>query len=174
VGNHGGGPSHKDLADVTALIAETKDVEIVQFGSSVGKYLRKIRNPEKYLFVATGHQGEPKATLCKMAKNLFPFKTGDEVIFSCNVIPTPENIKNRERLEAELDKKHVRIFKDVHVSGHAAREDHRDMLLLLKPEHVIPTHGTPDMLEGTHELALDMGWKDDKIHILKNGERIRV
>ncbi len=47
VGNHGGGPSHKDLADVTALIAETKDVEIVH--ATPEQYFREVRESGKPL-----------------------------------------------------------------------------------------------------------------------------
>jgi ribonuclease J len=161
-------------AEASGVATFGKEVEIVKYGAQVRKYLSKIKNPEKYLFVATGHQGEPKATLWKMVKGSFPFKEGDEVVFSCTVIPTPENIKNRERLEEEIQRKKVRIFKDVHVSGHGSREDLRDMLSLVKPEHVIPTHGEIPQLNAARDLALELGWKNDKIHILKNGERLKL
>ncbi|MFH1073250.1 MAG: MBL fold metallo-hydrolase RNA specificity domain-containing protein [Nanoarchaeota archaeon] len=156
------------------LVDFAKSVEMVKYGSQVKKYLKKIVHPEKYLFVVTGHQGEPGAVLCKMVNGAFTFKRGDEVIFSCNIIPVLENIQNREKLEAELKKQHVRIFSDIHVSGHASREDHRDLINLVQPEHIIPTHGQLPMLEGLKDLAMEMGWRENRIHLLNNNERIRV
>lgn len=47
VGNHGGGPSHKDLEDLTALIAETKDVELVH--STPENYFREVRESGRTL-----------------------------------------------------------------------------------------------------------------------------
>lgn len=157
----------------TVGLVDFKQIERVQYGAQVKNYFKKITHPEKYLFVVTGHQGEPKATLSKMIKGIFPFKEGDEVIFSCTVIPTEDSIRNREILEEDLQAKHVRIFKDLHVSGHACREDQRDLISMMQPEHIIPTHGTPEMLIGLKSLATQMGYKEDKIHLLKNGERVK-
>ena len=62
---------------------------------------------------------------------MFKFEDEDEVIFSCTVIPVESNKRNREKLDAELKRKKVRLFNDVHVSGHAARKDHRDIINML-------------------------------------------
>jgi ribonuclease J len=158
----------------TCKLVDYSKIERVKYGAQVKKYFKKVTHPEKYIFIVTGHQGEPKATLWKMAKGIFPFKEGDEVIFSCNIIPTEDNQRNREMLEEELRGKKVRIFNDIHVSGHASREDHRELITLLKPEHLIPTHGMPDMLEGLKKLAIEMGYKEQQVHIMKNGERLKI
>jgi ribonuclease J len=64
------------------------------------------------VFVVTGHQAEPGSILPRMVFNdLYPFKEQDNVIFSCSVIPVPQNIVNRDKLDAELKKRKIRINK---------------------------------------------------------------
>lgn len=157
------------------IIDLTKNTEMVRYGSKVEKFFKKIKNPSKYLFVVTGHQAEPRAVLSRMVnQNLFHFHEEDHVIFSCGVIPVENNIINREKLDAALKKKKIRLFTDVHVSGHAYREDHRDFIHLLKPTHIIPAHATPKVMEAMKELALEMGYKHDKVHVLRNGVQLNL
>jgi len=65
--------------------------------------------------------------------------------------------------------KNVRIFKDVHVSGHGALEDHRDLLELIKPEHIIPIHVGEEKAEMLAEFAASLGFKNS--HVSKDGKR---
>ncbi len=156
-------------------LADFSDVEIVGYGNKVKPYLKKVTEPEKYLFVATGNQGEPKATLAKIVdQDMLPLGDNDQVIFSCKMIPVPVTIENRQRLEGKLQAKHVRIFTDIHVSGHGAREDHRDFLNTLKPKNIIPTHGEIKALGAFKELAEEVGYRPEQIRIVVNGERVRV
>ncbi len=165
-------------AEETGIANFSKDVEIVRYSKQIRKRLKKImkEGKEKYLLVVTGHQGEPSSTLYKMANNQldFKFEKGDQVIFSCRVIPTPTNIANREYMEKNLNKLGVRIFRDIHVSGHSAREDHRELIQLLKPKHIIPAHGPFQMTTKMAELAYEMGYEYEKVHLLKNGQRINL
>jgi ribonuclease J len=127
------------------------------------------------MFIVTGHQAEPGAVLPRMVfKHLYDFKQDDNVIFSCSVIPVENNVINREKLDAELRKRKVRLFTDVHVSGHAFREDHRDLIQTLKPEIVIPTHAERKKLEALKELALEIGYKPDKVRILRNFDKVKL
>jgi len=152
-----------------------KDAQIVTYGSEVRRFLKKLKNPHDYLFIVTGHQGEPKAMLSKLLRQgLFNFEPGDFVVFSCAVIPTQINITNREALEADLRKRRVRIFTDIHVSGHGAREDHREFVELLRPQHVFPAHGTPKLSQGFVDLALELGYKENKIHLLAPGKKVTI
>jgi len=158
------------------IINFSKDVEIVKYGKQIKKKLKKIeKNREKYLLVVTGHQGEPKATLSKMARGIFKFrfKPEDHIVFSCKVIPTPTNIQNREMLENDLKQFKVRIFKDIHVSGHAAREDLRDLINLVKPKHIIPAHGELKMTSALCNLANQMGYKKN-VHLMQNGQYLKI
>lgn len=152
-----------------------KEADMVKFGAKIERYFKKEKNTKDKLFIVTGHQGEPKAVLSRLAKqNIFPFEEEDLVLFSCKIIPQEENFLNREKLELQLKKKKVRIFTDIHVSGHACREDHREFIKLIRPEHIIPTHGNVDMLKALKDLALEMGYSSKNIHILKNFSKIWV
>lgn len=161
----------------TGMINFSKDVEIVKYSKKIKKRLKEIDKAgrEKYLLVITGHQGEPKATLSKIANQELSFKLypEDSIIFSCNVIPTDVNIRNREILEERLRGYGVRIFRGIHVSGHASREDLRDLINLVKPKHIIPAHGERDMINALADLAIEKGYKaDDTIHIMHDGSKL--
>jgi ribonuclease J len=157
-------------AKEAGIIDLTKNAEMVRYGSKVQKFFRKIKNPQKYLFIVTGHQGEPNAVLSRMVyKNFYPFKEEDHIIFSCSVIPVQNNIMNRERLDAALKSKKVRLFTDIHVSGHAFREDLRDFIRMLNPKIILPAHANKKKLIAMKELALEMGYESRNVRILKNG-----
>ncbi|MFH1642682.1 MAG: RNase J family beta-CASP ribonuclease [Nanoarchaeota archaeon] len=155
------------------------NIEIVKYGSKIKKKLGQIqkKGKEKFVLVVTGHQGEQKATLSKMIKKTLPFKFDpeDHVIFSCTVIPTQTNIENRRILEDQLKHNRVRIFKDIHQSGHASKEDLRDLINLVKPDNIIPAHGEPEMKDALIQLAIEKGYEKGKnVYLIKNGERIKT
>ncbi|HLC97255.1 MAG TPA: RNase J family beta-CASP ribonuclease [Candidatus Nanoarchaeia archaeon] len=161
------------------LINFEKDVQLVKQRDKMERILKDIdkRGKEKYLLVVTGHQGEPKAILSRMVGGQLPFRfgTGDVVIFSCGVIPVELNKENRQRLEQQLQAVGVRIFRDIHVSGHAYREDHRDMLNLLKPQHIIPSHAGQEHAHNMAGLAAELGYELNKnIHLMEDGKRFVV
>jgi len=159
-------------------IAKFSDVEIVKYRKDIKRNLAKMRKRgiSKYLVVLTGHQGEPKAALSRVANGElgFNFEPDDHVVFSCKTIPTPTNIENRRVLEEKLKKQHVRIFKDIHVSGHAAREDSRDLIGLVRPKHIIPAHGEHKMTNAMADLALEMGYKPKNIHVMRDGQVLKI
>ncbi len=153
-----------------------KDVALVRYREKVEKILRQIQKEgkEKYLIVCTGHQGEPNSVLSAMAQGDLPFtfSSGDVVVFSCSVIPVEINQQNRDRLEHTLSAKDVRIFRDVHVSGHAAKEDHRDLLELVKPKRIIPAHAGKEKGELLAQTAYQLGFKNTTI--MSDGKRITL
>jgi ribonuclease J len=153
----------------------TKDAMIVKYGSHVKRFLQNVDRPYKYLFITTGHQGEPRAVLSKIIdEGLFKFSPEDVVVFSCNVIPVPMIQANRKHLEEKLRRLHLRVFVDVHVSGHASREDLREFLNMLQPTYLVPSHGDPLMTKAYVELAQEQGYTNEKIFSLKEGDRITL
>jgi len=165
-----------EAGEEVGIISFTKEVEMVCYKKQIKKKLKQIceEGKHKYLLVVTGHQGEPQSTLAGMVNGDldFDFSEGDHVVFSCQVIPTPTNQKNREHIETQLSQKKVRIFKDIHVSGHAAREDLRDLITYTKPKHIIPAHGEFRMTSALYDLGLEMGYQEKYLHLLKNGSRV--
>lgn len=165
-------------AEDIKLVNFSKDVIMVRYGGKAGKMLKKVMQEDKskFLLVVTGHQGEPKSILSRMVHEGlgFKFDPDDQVIFSCRIIPTETNEKNRAALEEDLKKMRVRIFRDIHVSGHAAREDLRDTLKIIRPKHLIPSHGEVRMTQGYASLAYEMGYSKENVHLVKNGSRLKL
>ena len=155
-----------------------KDIQIATFKQQLRSKLKLIeRNRGKYVLVCTGHQGEEGSILDRLVngKLNFNFTSQDSVIFSSKVIPTPVNISHRANMDKKLKQKDVRIFDNVHVSGHGGREDLRDIINLLKPEHVIPSHGGFDKTTPAMDLANEMGYKYGKTaHLCQNGSVIKL
>ncbi|MFA6461429.1 MAG: RNase J family beta-CASP ribonuclease [Candidatus Woesearchaeota archaeon] len=161
------------------IIDFTQDAKLIRNRDKLEQMMRKIgkEGKDKYLLVVTGHQGEPKAILSRLAREELPFKfeNGDVVIFSCSVIPVELNKNNRDILERELKSRGVRIFRDIHVSGHACREDHRDLIDLIKPKHIIPSHAGHDRAIQLAELATEMGYELNKnVHLMEDGKRVVI
>ena len=85
------------------------------------------------------------------------------------------NIRNKGEMDKRFKKSGVRIFDEVHVSGHGGREDIREIIRLVSPEHVIPSHGSYQQLLPMKSLATEMGYNPEKnFHMMKNGGKITI
>ena len=74
-----------------------------------------------------------------------------------------------------MKKNKPRIFRDAHVSGHGAREDLRDIINIVKPRHVIPSHGEPEKTLPMMELLREMGYKKHKTaHLMQDGRYLKL
>lgn len=153
-------------------------VRVLTYRKQVDRVLKKIgKDKEKFVVVCTGHQGEPGSILDRLSRHElhYPLAAEDNIIFSSKTIPTPINELNRSQLEKRLKKHKVRIFDNVHVSGHGGREDLRDLIKLTAPEHIIPSHGDYPKLKAGLDLAVEMGYKKDvNVHIVANGQKLDV
>ncbi len=155
------------------------DVESVFWPRKIAKKIREIEKEGrgKYLIVCTGNQGEPKSVLSKLVNKTFNFEflPNDVVIFSCHVIPTEVSINNRRLIEEKLEKYKVKIYRDIHQSGHGSGEDMKTLINLLKPSHIIPTHGDHDKLIHLSNIATEIGYVYGKtVHLLNDGERLKI
>jgi len=155
-----------------------KDIKLTSYKNQVESVLKKVnKNRENALVVCTGHQGEPGSIMDRLSRGNLPFsfRKNDNVIFSSKTIPSPINIENKAQLDRRLKKFGVRIFDNIHVSGHPGREDLRDLLRLITPHHVIPAHGTTEQISPMIELAKEMGYRPGKdCHLLSNGQKLRI
>ncbi len=159
----------------TNLFPLQKSVRLFKYRKQVNSMLRKIENERhRYIVVCTGHQAEPGSILDRIVNDNdtpFKFRQGDNLIFSSNVIPVPVNILAREKLDKKLRKMGVKLQTEVHVSGHPRREDLRNLLDLIKPEHVIPAHGSLQEEAPMIELAKEFGYKfGENSHLSSNGK----
>ena len=101
---------------------------------------------EKILYLCTGSQGEPLGALNRIVNETHPdvnLDNGDTVIFSSKIIPGNE--KKLYGLQNLIVKRDIDVITEenafVHVSGHANRDDLKDMYNWVKPKCVIPVHG---------------------------------
>lgn len=63
----------------------------------------------------------------------------------------------------------------LHNSGHAGREDLRDFINMVQPEHIIPAHGDLNKLSALAELASELGYKLGKnCHISQNLQKLKI
>ena len=154
------------------------DIKIAKYRRQVEKILHKVERRRKdYLIVCTGHQGEPGSILERLSRHQLPFKLNkdDSIVFSSSVIPSPVNIEQFAKMEARLKKSKPRIFRDAHVSGHGGREDLRDIMQIINPQHVIPSHGGLDKTRPMAELTKELGYKLGKqCHLMQDGGVLKL
>ncbi len=125
--------------------------------NDIGRYQRK-----KVCIVTTGSQGEPMSALSRMAfatHKQVSISSGDLVIISASPIPGNENavyglVNELYRLGAEVVYERLA---EVHVSGHACREELKLLLSLARPKNFMPIHGEYRHLASHANLAKDCG-----------------
>jgi len=158
-------------------IVDFIDVDLVGYRNIINKKLKEInKNRDKYIVVCTGNQGEAGSVLVRMAQDETPFefKSGDVVLFSSRTIPTIETIESREKLEGILKGRNVTMIKDIHVSGHGHQEDAEILIKVLRPEHIILSHGPPEKIKGNKSVALRLGYDDEHVHIVRDGDILEI
>ena len=143
--------------------------------------ISKIKNMRdgEITVVSTGSQGEPMSALTRMANGENSQVTvgkNDTVIISATPIPGNEKlvyrvINNLYRLGAEVV---YESLENIHVSGHACREEHKIMHRLLKPKYFIPVHGEYRHLKKHFQLAASLGMPENKMFIPEIGNCIEV
>ncbi len=166
-----------ELAQRFGLLDLPFNTRLMATSKAIKNSLKEIRDRSDYFILATGHQGEPDSMLSKLVDGSLPFRfnKGDSSLLCAGTIPTPLNRATRYVLETKLKSQGVSIFDDIHVSGHAAREDHRYLLKLIKPEHIIPCHGSIEMRSSYAALAAEEGYElNKKIHLLMNGNSVSI
>ena len=130
--------------------------------------------PERITVVTTGSQGEPMSALYRMAfgeHNQITLGSGDLVVLSSSAIPGNE--KFITKIINELFKRGAEVITynnyDVHVSGHACREELKLMHTLTNPEFFIPVHGEYKHLIAHVDIARSLGMEDNRIIIPEVG-----
>ncbi len=134
---------------------------------------------DKICIISTGTQGEPESALTRMSKDelkKITISDTDCVVFSSS--PIPGNEKMIYNVINNLCKKGADvIYKDlseVHVSGHACREELKTMISLVKPRYFIPVHGEYRHLKQHVDLAETLGVPRDNMLIPEIGDVIEV
>ena len=135
--------------------------------------------PEQIVLITTGSQGEPLSALARMAGGThrqFAIGSGDFIIISATPIPGNEKMVTKVvnglmKLGAEVI---YESMYEVHVSGHAAQEELKLMLNLVKPKYFIPIHGEFKHLKKHSMLAQGAGIDEKNIVIADLGGVITI
>jgi len=135
--------------------------------------------PNEIIILATGAQGEPTSALSRISQgnhNDIKIIPGDTVILSSspipgNEVPVSETINNLSRLEANV--LHSKTA-NVHVHGHASKEELKTMLSLIQPRFFIPVHGEYRHLVHHAKIAESMGVLKSNIFILEDGDILEL
>lgn len=138
----------------------------------------QLRNypAEKTVIITTGSQGESMAALSRMASGTHrkvSIKPNDVIVFSSH--PIPGNEKSVTDVINELMRKGADvIFEDVHVSGHACKEDIKLIYSLVNPLYSIPVHGEYKHLVAQAKIAEELGYDNEHIHIISSGDILEL
>lgn len=127
------------------------------------------------LYICTGSQANYRSALTLIANGehkTIQLSEGDAIIFSSKMIPGNED--KIERMQEKLIAQGVDVITTddalVHTSGHATKEELKFMYDLLKPEIVLPVHGSKRFIREQQRFALNCGIKQVKTS--KNGDVI--
>jgi ribonuclease J len=182
--------SHLHRIQQVMSIAENRGRSLEIFGRSMLRntevaerlgYLRRRRtfvssldHARRGVVLVTGSQGEPRSALARAAVNenrKLQLGPGDTVVFSARIIPGFERpiqrlIDNIHRHGADVI---AHEHPHVHSSGHAYRDELRDLIVMLRPKYFIPVHGTLRFMIHHARLAHAAGVAEERTLVIVNG-----
>lgn len=134
---------------------------------------------ENITIITTGSQGEPMAALARIAfGNHRKIKIERDDLFIISASPIPGNDKLISKVINQLFKKGADVIyedlEEVHVSGHAYREELKLMHRLIKPKYFMPVHGEYRHLKHHKDLAISLGMESKDIFILEVGNVLEI
>ncbi len=136
-------------------------------------------NDKDILIVTTGSQGEAMSALFRMATNEhrhIKIKPTDQIIISAKAIPGNE--ASVSKVLNYLYKSGADVayqdFSEIHVSGHAAQEEQKLMIRLVKPKFFLPVHGEYNHIHRHAQTAEKCGISPKNIYLMSDGEQIEI
>lgn len=170
--------SGRSMINVVSIAAELGYLKVADGVlidiETIGKY-----PPEKLVIVTTGSQGEPLSALHRIGAGEHRNVTvipGDMIIISAT--PIPGNEKLVSNVINSLMKRGANVvyekMYDVHVSGHACKEELRLLMSIVKPKYFIPVHGEQKHLIKHAEIAETVGIPKSNILIATIGNVIEL
>ncbi|KAF0144719.1 MAG: ribonuclease J [Nitrospirae bacterium] len=157
------------------------DLGYLQIPRETWLKLEDLKNLEdrEVVIITTGSQGEPMSVLSRIATDEHKHikaKDGDTVILSAKMIPGNE--RSIGRIINHLFKRGANVIyekvSEIHVSGHASKEELKLMLNMVRPKYFMPVHGEYRHLVYHLNLAEKVGIPKENVFILENGERLEI
>ena len=168
----------RSMVNVIGAAAELGYIEMTD-GVLIDVSEMKRYRPEEITIITTGSQGEPMSALYRLAfseHNQVRIASSDVVILSSSAIPGNEKLVGR--IINALVRNGVRVVhessEDLHVSGHACREEIKLLMALLKPKYLMPIHGEYRHLYANKDIGEFMGISPDKIFISDVGRVLEI
>lgn len=134
---------------------------------------------EEVVIITTGSQGEPMSVLSRIATGehkTIKIKEGDTVILSAKIIPGNE--RSIGKIINHLCRRGANVIyekvSEIHVSGHASKEELKLMLNIVRPRYFMPIHGEYRHLAFHAQLAEKVGIPKENIFILENGDILEI
>lgn len=135
---------------------------------------------DKVMIIIAGSLGQEGSALDRVSNNDHKFvqiKKGDTVIFSADPMPSAE--VSQADLIDNLLKRGCDVYAstltpDLHVSGHAAQEELKLMVNLIRPKAIMPMGGEYRHMVNFKKLAMDLGYKDNEVLIPNEGDILEV
>lgn len=128
---------------------------------------------DKALYICTGSQANYRSALSIIANGESKYVKLDKdytVIFSSKIIPGNE--EKIERMQEKMIADGVKVITEetapIHTSGHASKEELREMYAILKPKIVFPVHGDKRFIREHKRFALSCGVPE--VESCKNGD----
>lgn len=134
---------------------------------------------DKITIITTGSKGEPMAGLSRIAYGSHRhISIEQDDLFIISASPIPGNDKLVSRVINQLYRKGVEVIyedlEDIHVSGHAYKEELKLIHTLVKPKYFMPVHGEYRHLKHHSDLALKLGMDKSNVFTLETGQVLEI
>jgi ribonuclease J len=164
-------------------IAVTNGVLKIPKGTIIS--MREVNNipDNKILIMCTGGQGEPNAALQRMSEGEHKYiklKAEDTVLVSSS--PIPGNEVSYDQVGNRLSSIGVKLFRHptheldgcgpLHVSGHAKRDELREMIQFVRPKFFVPVHGGSLRRRYHADMAIEEGIPRNRVLLPDNGDSL--
>ncbi|MBQ6065233.1 MAG: ribonuclease J [Clostridia bacterium] len=163
------------------VVAVSMELGYINIPDGIMLPIDRLKNytDSQTVIITTGSQGEPMSALSRMAQSDHRKVTvgpNDFIIISAT--PIPGNEKTVSNTINDLMKLGAEVAYEktlgIHVSGHAAQEDQKLIINLVRPKYFIPVHGEQKHLRRHAASAADVGIPKENIVIPDLGALIEV
>jgi ribonuclease J len=167
----------RGFEDATRLAGELGYLKVPQGFITLDEAMR--RPPPQVTVLISGSQGEPNSALTRLSEGRFKnlsIEPGDGVVLSSRIIPGNERgvYALLNRLSRHGASVHRGERAGVHVSGHAYRDELRQLIRLVRPRYFVPVHGEHRQLDEHRRLAADTGIALDHCFLLEDGDVLEL